>query len=58
VAAYPQNWRLLGTYPVTRKGTAYPQAVSVYRQVGRENEPVKGIEVDMGRMLDKSIEKK
>ncbi len=58
VAAYPQNWRLLGTYPVTRKGTAYPQAVSVYRQVGHENEPVKGIEVDMGRMLDKSIEKK
>jgi hypothetical protein len=55
--AYPQRWALLGTYPLTRAGTEYPDALWIYRLIGHENHRVGTIRVDMGYMLNKTIEK-
>ena len=53
--AYPQRWELVGTYPLTRGGTQYPDALRMYRLIGHENRRVGTIHIDMSYMLNKTI---
>jgi hypothetical protein len=53
--ANSECWELLGTYPLTRQGTEYPNALYVYRLVGHENRPVGPIRLDMHHMLNKVL---
>ena len=70
LAAYPQRWERLGTYPLTRQAleypeelrsltwqtTAHPDVLWIYRLVGHESQPVEKIRVDMDRMLNRTLE--
>lgn len=54
IATYPQRWKLLGTYPVTRDGVLYSTGALVYSVSGTDlSAPV---EIDLHRMLNKTIQ--
>jgi len=54
--AQPPNWVMLGTYPLKRGTTTYPQALRVYLQKGHQERPVGMIRLNMESMLKRTIE--
>jgi hypothetical protein len=56
VAAYPDRWVEIGSYPVIRETKNFPNGLRVYRLVGGENRPPGTIQLDLTRTLKKMIE--
>jgi hypothetical protein len=57
IEAYSHRWRLLGSYPLTRRGTVYHNAVYIYSLIGYENQSVDTIRINMDKMLGRDLEK-
>jgi hypothetical protein len=54
IATYPQRWKVLGTYPVTRDGVLYSTGALVYSLSGTD--PSASVDIDLRRMLNKTIQ--
>lgn len=54
IKAYPEQWKLLGAYPIVRDGVSYPKGVNVYRVVGTD--PDAPVKIDLHRMLHETIQ--
>jgi hypothetical protein len=54
IAFYPQRWKLLATYPITRQGVLFPAGIRVYSVLGTD--PSAALDIDLHRMLNKSIQ--
>jgi hypothetical protein len=52
---YPDRWELLGTYPLTKAGIEYGNALLLYRLRGHETQPRRKIQLNMNRMLGGTI---
>jgi len=55
IETYAQRWEFLGSYPLTRHGTEYPNTLQVYSLLGHENRSVREIHLNMSEMLDKTF---
>ena len=55
LAAYSDRWELFGAFPFTHDGVEYKNALLVYRLKGHETKPRTNIQIDMSRMLGRSI---
>ena len=53
--AYPDRWELLGNYPLTQAGVEHPNALLVYRLRGHESKAHGTINLDLHRMLGRTI---
>lgn len=56
--AYPHRWELLGMYPLTRQASHYADGLRVYRLSGAKKRPRGVIRINMGEMLNKTLELK
>jgi hypothetical protein len=50
------HWTLLGTYPLIRDGTEYPEAIQVYAQKGHQTRRRKALRINLTEMLGRQIE--
>ncbi len=57
ITNYADEWKLSGSYPITRDGISHADAIKVWRLIGHENMLVKKIQVQMAGMLGKVLEK-
>jgi hypothetical protein len=55
VRAFPDDWRLVGRYPLTRRGHTHPEALEVYALYGHQYMPRGEIAVDLSMMLGRTI---
>jgi hypothetical protein len=55
VREFPDRWRLVGTYDLTRRGRHYPQAIQIYELNGHQQLPPGKIEMEMKRGAGKEI---
>ena len=51
-----EKWSFAGSYTMNRGGALYPNALRVYVQEGHQDRPMGRISIDMGAMLNRSIE--
>lgn len=54
ITTYPQSWRLIASYPITRNGLFYPEGIRVYSISGTD--PRAPVTIDLRRMLRKTIQ--
>ena len=52
---YPERWIHLGSYPLTRRGVEYADAIQIYRQVGVNGSLPGSIRINMEHMLNRDL---
>jgi hypothetical protein len=55
IVSHETSWKLLGTYPIWRKGLEHPDAAKVYLQKPSNADPRGVIRIDMTNMLGKTL---
>ena len=52
---HPERWIHLGSYPLTRRGVEYADAIHIYRQMGVEGSLPRPIRINMEHMLGRDF---